>query len=65
MLHVNAQHGDAPMSSRRTLPSQLPREETAGNIWFETKWGMTMFVLAACLAASGLILYLAIYMAWL
>jgi hypothetical protein len=52
------------MSTTKTpLSSQAHRDETAGDIWFETKWGMTMFVVAACLAGSGLLLYLAIYWA--
>ncbi|NLG76112.1 MAG: hypothetical protein GX535_07730 [Xanthomonadaceae bacterium] len=48
--------GSSPLSSRR--------DDSAGDIWFETKWGMTILVVAACLAGSGLLLYLAIYMAW-
>lgn len=41
------------------------RDKIVGDIWFETKWGMAMFVLAAFLAGSGLLWYLALYMAWL
>lgn len=55
-----------PMQAKKNPSSAAPhRDESVGDIWFETKWGMTMFVLAACLAGSGLLWYLAIYMAWL
>jgi len=48
----------------RSSAAERPREEEIGDVWFETRWGMTMFVLAACLAGTGLLFYLATYMAW-
>ncbi len=61
-----SQHPRTPMNTTKTpASSQVPRDDTAGDIWFETRWGMTIFVVAACLAGSGLLLYLAIYWAWL
>lgn len=54
------------MNTTKTPVTSQPRhDDTADDIWFETKWGMTMFVVAACLAGSGLLFYLAIYWAWL
>jgi hypothetical protein len=62
----SSQHPRTLMNTTKTpASSQVPRDDTAGDIWFETKWGMTIFVVAACLAGSGLLLYLAIYLAWL
>jgi hypothetical protein len=65
MLRSTSQHGAVPMPSRRALSTESSQGDTARDIWFETRWGMAMFVVAACLAASALLFYLALYMAWL
>lgn len=62
----SSQHPRTPMNTTKTPVTSQPRhDDTVDDIWFETKWGMTMFVVAACLAGSGLLFYLAIYWAWL
>lgn len=54
------------MHTKKTVRSpSSSQDETAGDIWFETRWGIAMLVLAACLAGSGLLVYVAINMAWL
>ncbi|MFO7305727.1 MAG: hypothetical protein C0P74_009435 [Gammaproteobacteria bacterium] len=52
------------MSAMKAPPDrQRSRESTS--IWFETRWGMTAFLVAVCIIGSAALLYFAIYMAWL
>jgi len=46
-------------------PASPRPPEMVDAVWFETRWGIAMCVLAVCLAGSALLLYLAIYLAWL
>lgn len=52
------------MESTKQPASPRP-PEMVDAVWFETRWGIAMCVLAVCLAGSALLLYLAIYLAWL